>query len=221
MIKMLNIKDQTVAQKILEVQIPSYQVEAELIGFQGIPPLYDTVESLMQCNETFLGYFFTDKLAGFISYVKDGTVLDIHRMAVHPTYFRKGVASSLIAYLLKQESDMEKAVVRTGSKNTPAKNLYRRFGFHEVGDAEVAPGVLLTFLKGLWETRHIRLQKIGGNSLRSETVDKLSKERLLKANVPLTPYKSEADGAEALRLKNYLQLGLCQQSERRPCLRFF
>jgi hypothetical protein len=43
MIKMLITKDRTVAQKILEVQIPSYRVEAELIGFQGIPPLHDTV----------------------------------------------------------------------------------------------------------------------------------------------------------------------------------
>jgi ribosomal protein S18 acetylase RimI-like enzyme len=147
MIKKLNIKDPTVAQKILEVQIPSYRVEAELIGFQGIPPLHDTVESLMQCNETFLGYFFKDKLAGIISYVKDGTTLDIHRLAVHPAYFRKGVASGLIAHLLERESGLEKAVVRTGAKNTPARNLYRRFGFREIGEAEAAPGVLLTFFE--------------------------------------------------------------------------
>lgn len=147
MITILHAKDPKIAQKILEVQIPSYQIEAELIGFQGIPPLHDTVESLMQCNETFLGYFLTNELAGFISYTKEDTVLDIHRMAVHPTHFRKGVASSLIAHLLNQESDMKKSIVCTGTKNTPAKNLYRRFGFCEIEDKEIAPGVSLTFFE--------------------------------------------------------------------------
>ncbi|MBA4494536.1 GNAT family N-acetyltransferase [Paenactinomyces guangxiensis] len=147
MIQLLDVKDRTVAQKVLKVQKLSYQVEADLIGFQGIPPLHDTLESLMQCNETFLGYFFTDQLAGFISYVKDGKTLDIHRLAVSPAFFRKGVASALITCLLKQEQDMKKAVVSTGAKNTPAKNLYRRFGFSEVGEVEVAPGVSLTLFE--------------------------------------------------------------------------
>ncbi|SMO93067.1 GNAT family N-acetyltransferase [Melghirimyces algeriensis] len=144
MIKTLQVSDRTVAQNILDVQIPSYQVEAEIMGFQDIPPLHDTVEGIMQSNETFLGTFFDEQLAGFVSYKKDGSILDLHRLAVHPTYFRKGVASRLLDYLLKQESRMEKAVLSTGSTNTPAKNLYRRFGFRATGDKEVAPGVYLT-----------------------------------------------------------------------------
>lgn len=131
------------AQAILEVQIPAYQVEAEIIGFYEIPPLKDTLESLAECKETFLGYYIQDQLAGFISYVKVGVILDICRVAVHPSYFRKGVASKLLSYLLEQES-ADKVIVSTGAKNTPAKLLYQRFGFQEVKEIEVGPGVFLT-----------------------------------------------------------------------------
>ncbi|WP_044640415.1 GNAT family N-acetyltransferase [Risungbinella massiliensis] len=147
MIKKLNVTDPTVAQQVLNVQLPSYQVEAELINFQGIPRLHDTIENLLECSEIFLGYVSSDQLVGFISYTKDDTVLDIHRMAVHPSYFRKGIASSLISHLLNLESNMEKMIVCTGAKNTPAKILYQRFGFCAVEDREIAPGISLTFFE--------------------------------------------------------------------------
>lgn len=146
-IRRLRIEDETTAQNVLSVQIPSYRVEAEIIGFDGIPPLYDTVERLMACGETFYGYFVADELAGALAYKRAGDVLDIHRMMVHPAHFRKGIASALLQYVLTAETGIRQAVVSTGAANQPAKDLYLRHGFIEVGQREVAPGVSISLFE--------------------------------------------------------------------------
>ncbi len=55
MIQPLLIEQEEVAKQVLQIQIPAYKVEAELIDFYDIPPLKDTVSSLQQCGETFTG----------------------------------------------------------------------------------------------------------------------------------------------------------------------
>lgn len=67
MIKKLNLKDIEIAKNVLELQMASYKIEAEIIGFHEIPPLKDTLESLMVCDEVFYGYHINDVLAGIIS----------------------------------------------------------------------------------------------------------------------------------------------------------
>lgn len=54
------------AEDILNLQIPSYQVEAEIIGSYDIPPLKDTVDTLQSCGETFFGYYDNEALCGAI-----------------------------------------------------------------------------------------------------------------------------------------------------------
>lgn len=144
MIQYLDITQRSVAKKFLDVQIPSYQVEAKIIGFNGIPQLNDSVESLMKSSEIFYGYFVDKSLAGAIAFVLEDNVLDIHRLIVHPNYFRKGIGESLVHYILKFDTAVQKYIVRTGSKNIPAKNLYKKLGFIEKVDEEVAPNVFLT-----------------------------------------------------------------------------
>ncbi len=57
MMKELDITDRKVAQQVLDLQLSSYRVEAELTGFDGIPPLRDTVEMLISSGETFYGWY--------------------------------------------------------------------------------------------------------------------------------------------------------------------
>lgn len=144
MIRTLDITDRETARQVLEVQLSSYRVEAELTGFDGIPPLKDTVERLQACGETFLGFFQDEALAGAASYLLKGKTLDIHRVMVHPRYFRKGVATSLLRHLLTSTPQATVVEVSTGSDNPPARHLYRQLGFAEVGEEEVAPGFWMT-----------------------------------------------------------------------------
>lgn len=143
MIAELDHKALAAAQQILDVQLPSYRVEANIIGFDDIPPLRDTVEAIQSSEESFIGYILGRELAGFIAYERADDGVDICRMVVHPNFFRRGIAKQLLSYLLNGVAAHKKVTVSTGDKNEPAKSLYRGFGFTEVNQIEVAPGVRL------------------------------------------------------------------------------
>ncbi|WP_416826798.1 GNAT family N-acetyltransferase [Ectobacillus polymachus] len=117
------------AKEILRLQILSYQVEADIMKFTGIPRLYDTVEDIQSCPETFYGYFFDNRLVGCISFVKQEHVLEICRMVVHPDHFKKGIATALLRFVLQMDRDVTTYVVHTGTANVPATSLYKKFGF--------------------------------------------------------------------------------------------
>ncbi len=129
--------------KILEIQIPSYQVEAKLLSFDGIPGLIDTIDSLSKVNETFYGYFIGHELCGAISFIAEDGVLDIHRLIVHPNHFRKGIARSLLQFVLSEIPGINNWIVQTGAKNLPAVNLYLKTKFRIKKKFEVAPGIEL------------------------------------------------------------------------------
>ncbi|MBL0387103.1 GNAT family N-acetyltransferase [Tumebacillus sp. ITR2] len=147
MIKQLDIQLHENAQRLLALQIPSYLIEAKLIDFDGIPPLHDTVETLMACGETFFVYERDGRLAGSIACEREGDVLVISRMMVHPDFLRQGIARKLLRHLQAVSDFTTGLRVSTGSRNTPALQLYRSEGFRETGEREVAPGVFITFLE--------------------------------------------------------------------------
>ncbi|PWK15802.1 GNAT family N-acetyltransferase [Tumebacillus permanentifrigoris] len=146
MITYIDVQVKEHAQKLLALQIPSYRVEAKLIGFDGIPPLHDTTESLQGCGETFFVYELEGQLAGAISYERDGDEVTICRMMVHPDYFRRGIAGKLLRHVQEVEARTQRFLVSTGSANEPALALYGRDGFQVTSEREVAPGIWLTFL---------------------------------------------------------------------------
>ena len=144
MIKKLNIKDTEVAKCVLELQLVSYKIEADIIGFQEIPPLKDTIDSLKRCGEIFYGYYMNDVLAGIISYKIIETVLDIHRVAVHPLFFRKGIASKLIDFIEELGINIIKVIVCTGKDNLPAVTFYLSKGYKSIKDFEISKGIYIT-----------------------------------------------------------------------------
>ncbi|GAB2805900.1 GNAT family N-acetyltransferase [Lentzea nigeriaca] len=137
----LDLSDDTVLHELWTVQRLAYAVEAEIIGFDGIPPLHESLQELRSCGETFIGLHDEEGLAGAVSYRLDGSTVDICRLVVHPRAHRRGIASRLLDALPGGPQ-----TVSTGTKNEPALRLYRKRGFVEVGEREVAPGVSLTDL---------------------------------------------------------------------------
>jgi ribosomal protein S18 acetylase RimI-like enzyme len=137
----LDLSDDAVLRELWTVQRLAYAVEAELIGFDGIPPLHETLEELRATEEVFLGLHDDEGLVGAVSYRLDGSTVDIHRLVVHPRAHRRGIATKLLDALPDGPQ-----VVSTGTKNEPALALYRKRGFVETGTREVAPGVSLTDL---------------------------------------------------------------------------
>jgi ribosomal protein S18 acetylase RimI-like enzyme len=129
---------------LLDMQFLAYRVEADLIGFDDIPPLKDTISSLQSSNETFYGYFQGAELSGAISYTRQVDEVTICRLIVHPQHFRRGIGNALVGRVLGVELNVSKFIVTTGQKNIPAVQLYQNFGFVETGTTEISSGVFLS-----------------------------------------------------------------------------
>ncbi|MFC4411773.1 GNAT family N-acetyltransferase [Chungangia koreensis] len=142
MIKELNLKDRDIVKQILCIQVPAYQVEAELIEFDGIPQLKDTIETIQQSGETFYGLFEDHALMGFVAVENLDDTLNICRLVVDPAHFRKGAATKLLTFILSKAK--KPVTVSTGSKNIPAITLYKKHKFRICSEVEVAPGVFIT-----------------------------------------------------------------------------
>lgn len=147
MIKKIDITNPKFAKELLDVQIPSYKVEAEIIDFYEIPPLKDTVDTLQKCRETFFGYYLNEELCGAISIKVEKGVMDIIRLIVHPKHFRKGIAKMLLDFIENNEEGIETILVSTGSKNVPAVNFYEKNGFLKTEEIRVNERLSLTSFK--------------------------------------------------------------------------
>ncbi|OMP66477.1 GNAT family N-acetyltransferase [Domibacillus epiphyticus] len=147
MIERLNHKEEVVAAEILALQIPGYQVEASWIGFDGIPHLHDTVQTIMESGETFFGFLSDGELAGFLSYKEEDGAAFIHRLVVHPGQFHEGIASEMIAYFLEEEAQGRIVKVTTGAQNQAARKLYTKFGFHEVEEYSTEAGLEIVLME--------------------------------------------------------------------------
>lgn len=143
MIKQFDISDKNMAQAVFSLQKKAYQVEADLIGSDEIPPLEESLEDLMSCGERFIGYFTEGELLGAVSYKLTGKLLDIHRVMVNPGHFRKGIARRLLLYLEELHGRNREMIVSTEVGNKPACELYGALNFVKVGEELVGNGIAL------------------------------------------------------------------------------
>ncbi|AHM67871.1 gcn5-like N-acetyltransferase [Paenibacillus polymyxa SQR-21] len=145
MVTLCSLEDDNIVSQIWRLQHVAYRLEAELIGFDEIPPLMDTLETLRSCGESFYGWLEDDELLGALAVQSESSgSLTLTRMMVHPDHFRKGIADSLMKHVLNEYRNVPLFIVTTGTLNTPAVTLYQKHGFHPVSAAKVAPGVELT-----------------------------------------------------------------------------
>ncbi|WP_369199094.1 GNAT family N-acetyltransferase [Streptomyces djakartensis] len=143
----LDLTDPDTLRQLWDLQQASYAVEAQLIGFDGLPPLHESLEQLRACDESFLGVRDESKLVGAVGWTRlPNGALDICRLVVHPVAHRRGVATALLDALDSIEPS-ELTIVSTGTANLPALALYRRRGFAPVGERQIAPGVTITELE--------------------------------------------------------------------------
>jgi lipoprotein signal peptidase len=135
------------APTVLELQRTAYQIEADLIGFQEIPALTETLEALQDSPETFLGFYKNNLLIGMVSYRFEQPTLDIHRLVVSPTHFRQGVARRLLQHLLEQKADAQRVLVQTSHLNAPALALYQSLGFTVAEELKLADNLTVVRLE--------------------------------------------------------------------------
>jgi ribosomal protein S18 acetylase RimI-like enzyme len=145
-VRVLDQHDPATAARIVAVQHAAYRVEADLIGFDGIPPLHDDVDAVALLELMLLGVIEEGEIAALIGYRRLGPRVDIDRLAVHPRFFRRGLARRLIAAVHRREADATHFDVSTGRDNALALALYRAMGYQPVADVALPEGVAITRL---------------------------------------------------------------------------
>jgi ribosomal protein S18 acetylase RimI-like enzyme len=135
----LELDDRATLEELIALQRASYRVEADLLGVDTLPALTESAEQLRFAGERFLGAYDGRRLIGAVSWRREGSLLDIHRLVVHPDAFRRGVASRLLDALDEAQKGAKRTIVATGAANQPARRLYERRGF-EPYDERIAPG---------------------------------------------------------------------------------
>ncbi len=139
-IELLDLSDRETAAQVLDVQRVAYRIEADLIGFDGIPPLHESLAELVAQPLEWIGIRRGGKVVAALAYQVAGDLCDIDRLVVSPEHFGKGLASMLVGALLHHP----RITVSTGTQNTPARRLYEKLGFQRIGERQIAHGVTVT-----------------------------------------------------------------------------
>ena len=125
---------------MLAVQHAAYAIEAELIGFPGLPPAHETLAQLQGSGEELWLCEEDGALLGAVGLERSPEELLIARLFVAPPAFRQGVGTALVRKAL-EEAAGRRVRVGTAALNAPALALYERLGFRRASESEPAPGV--------------------------------------------------------------------------------
>ncbi|MEU9302277.1 GNAT family N-acetyltransferase [Streptomyces sp. NPDC048269] len=142
-IRPLDLADDATAAAVHRIGRAAYAVEAELIGFHGIPALGESLPQMRAQALNWVGAVSEGgELAGFLAWEQEtGGGVCIDRLCVAPAWFRRGVASLLLRHALTELFPGRPVEVTTGAANAPAVALYERLGFTRGPDFSPAPGL--------------------------------------------------------------------------------
>ncbi|MEO1056215.1 MAG: GNAT family N-acetyltransferase [Actinomycetota bacterium] len=146
----LDHRDIDVAAAIVAVQQAAYPLEAELIGFDRIPPLIETSDDIAALDLVIIGSIDTSgEMLGLVGYQRVDDLVDIDRLAVLPQCGGRGIATTLLTEVHEREHDAPIFEVSTGAANAPAIGLYRKLGYRRTGSFEIPDGpTMLTLRRG-------------------------------------------------------------------------
>jgi len=142
-IEPLDLSDPDVAEQIHELQRAAYRVEADLIEYDGIPPLHESLAELRIRQLDWRGVRAEGRIVAAIAMSGEGRTCDIERLVVDPLWHRRGLGRRLVQSVLVHDI----VSVSTGAANLPALGLYESLGFHRLHVREIAPGVTVTELE--------------------------------------------------------------------------
>ncbi|WP_314249595.1 GNAT family N-acetyltransferase [Streptomyces sp. DSM 40907] len=143
-IRPLDLTDDATATAVHRIGRAAYAVEAELIGFDGIPALGESLPEMRARPLNWVGAVAEDGApAGFLAWEEADGGVCIDRLCVDPVWFRRGIASLLLRHALTELFPGRPVEVTTGAANAPAVSLYARLGFTRGPDFSPAPGLTM------------------------------------------------------------------------------
>jgi len=96
-IRPIDNNDPVMASRIVRIQRAAYAIEADLMAFDGIPPLHETAAQVQQHDGlTWLGAFSGDEIVGIIAWIASEDSIEIDRLAINPLWSRQGFGRALV-----------------------------------------------------------------------------------------------------------------------------
>ena len=140
MIIKINNKENKITEEIRAIFQVSYTVEAEMLKAVDFPPLKRTVSQFLNSDSEFYAYYLIKNIAGVIEIENHEDLTHIQSLVVYPKYFRSGIGSKLVQFILDNYKS-KIFTVETGIDNHPAIKLYKSFGFQEQNQWNTNHGV--------------------------------------------------------------------------------
>jgi ribosomal protein S18 acetylase RimI-like enzyme len=137
------------AEAILALQKLAYRSEAALYDDWSIPPLVQSIESLLEefGSLLILKAESERRIIGSVrARLADGVCV-IGRLAVHPDFQGAGIGSHLLRAIEARFPDASRYELFTGSRSEANIRLYQRHGFAVCRTEALSPQVSLIFLE--------------------------------------------------------------------------
>ncbi|MEV0645281.1 GNAT family N-acetyltransferase [Phytomonospora sp. NPDC050363] len=138
------------AGELLTLQYAAYLSEARLYGRLDLPPLVQTIDSLLADFDTttWKKAVHRGRIVGAIRARRDGGVLHVGRLMVAPDRQGEGIGTRLLAAVEDEmPGDVGKLALFTGHLSTANLRLYERHGYREIRREPGGTGVMLVHLE--------------------------------------------------------------------------
>jgi ribosomal protein S18 acetylase RimI-like enzyme len=137
------------AEVLLALQRLAYQSEARLYNDWSLPPLTQTIESLLEelAHSIVLKATLGDRLVGSVRARRDGEACSIGRLIVHPELQGQGIGSQLLRSVETRFGDVARFELFTGSRSEANIRLYQRHGYTITRTQSLSQTISITFLE--------------------------------------------------------------------------
>ena len=135
--------------EILDLQKNAFISEAKINNDYTIPPLTQTMESIVNefKNSVFLKATIDNKIVGSVrAYERDG-ICNIGRLIVHPNFENRGIGTKLMVSIEELFKNCNKYEVFTGEKSNKNLYLYSKLAYKEFKRSKISDKLTIVYLE--------------------------------------------------------------------------
>jgi N-acetylglutamate synthase-like GNAT family acetyltransferase len=139
------------ADEILNLQKEGFLFEAELYDDYTIPPLHQTIDSILKeiKDAVVLKAVVAGKIVGTVRAHHEHNTCFIAKLVVRPAYQNLGLAQLLMKSIQAEFQQVDRFELFTGFKSEKNLYLYKKLGYIEFKRQTIRPNVTLVFLEKL------------------------------------------------------------------------
>lgn len=135
--------------ELYQLQLLAFESEAEMIGSRDVPALMETEEHNRNDFVNWTTYKMVNqkgKIIAAIRYKKEGEILEIGRLMVHPDYRQQGLAQRLVSEVDRMNPyDMKE--LYTCTKSWINIRLYQKMGYTPVKEVSEDTGLSFVYMR--------------------------------------------------------------------------